>query len=238
MYKKMKETVIKNNIVSNPHSDEIEKRLSPFHPKLIISGDKSSFYISIPKNASKTCGRIILDTRAECNWEEKRVISDHELIQGSNGFAVIRDPIERWVGSSLELIKHRLEHYTYEETMNGWFSIDRFKNIENWFDIHYYPQINHFINCDIRNIDFIFLNKNFNNNLEKYLNNNLGISRNITVSELNSSKKENDIRFKIRPMIEEILEDSKFKEKLLDFYKQDYELIEILRKNDEYRFYE
>jgi len=170
-------------------------------------------WIDIPKNASKTIGHHL---RASNDWVNGNYIQ--EGIYDYRAYAVIRDPIKRWRGSTIEIAFHHLQYNDFDYSVLGdWFKEKDWKNFEKKHDLHHL-NTSYFVQ-GIGDLTWIPLNKNFETLVQSYL----GISEplvNFNTTDDNLHKRY------IEPYVDEILSDPSFVQKLKTYYEDDYAILE------------
>lgn len=176
-------------------------------------------WVNIPKNASNTISHHLL---FGLKWKDNNWIKNN--LEDFIFYAIIRDPIKRFIGSTIELCYHHLQHNKYNfDNFDKWFKDRDFVNFDKNVDLHFVRQIDFLHKLDFKKIKFIPLDKNFN----QYLKNEFNIPhvKNINVTN------ENQIKIKIKPFAESLITES-FRKKLIEFYAEDYELITQLNFKD------
>jgi len=162
--------------------------------------------VYIPKNASTLLR----------NWCQKQTdtnISDSNYLdfEVDKYYVLIRDPFDRWVSGVTE--------YYYRNKFQVEHILDRIEMIE--FDEHTTPQ-NQFLNFDYtKNTVFVPMDRKgigyLNNKFLKYPHH--------PINKYNSKSSIRKIKFK-NLLLKKIQEQPSLKDKVIEFYKQDYEIIE------------
>lgn len=180
---------------------------------------KKRVWIDIPKNASKTIGHHL---RRSKDWKNGNYIE--EGIYSYNAYAVIRDPIKRWRGSTIEIAFHHLQYNNFNyDLLPEWFMHKDWKNFEKRHDLHHLT-VDYFTK-GLENITWIPLNRNFEELVKTYLE----IEEPL---EWMNSTEENEHKKRIEPYVDELLDDSAFISKLKDYYRRDFEIFERSLSND------
>jgi len=178
------------------HSHEIGKCTKVYNNALV----------HIPKNASTLL-------RNWCLKQTDTNISDSNYLdfKVDKYYVLIRDPFDRWVSGVTEYYyrnKFQIEHI-----------LDRIDMIE--FDEHTTPQ-NQFLNFDYtKNTVFVPMDRKGMG----YLNNKFLKYHHHPVNKYNSKSSIRKIKFK-NLLLKKIQEQPSLKDKVIEFYKQDYEIIE------------
>jgi hypothetical protein len=171
--------------------------------------DEKKMWIEIPKNASKSISHHLLRMK----WKNGNYIEDKTY--DYEAIIVVRDVIDRWKGSTLEICYHHAFHNKFDlSKFEPWFFSRDWKNFVKRGDIHHQP-LSYFCK-NLTNPHYIAMDSNFDENVK----NSLGITNLKTIN----STKENTEKLKLKPYVDELLTDQSFLEKLYDYYKEDQEL--------------
>jgi len=101
----------------------------------LINSEKDKFWLDIPKNASQTTIHG-LTNRHPNDGKWVPINSENFKVNSIQKYLIVRDPIQRWVGSSVELAWHH--HKTKSE--GNFFAR---KNLKEWYDMHARPDLHH-----------------------------------------------------------------------------------------------
>lgn len=173
-------------------------------------------WIDIPKNASKSISQHL---RFKLKWKHGNYVKDN--IFDYESIIVVRDPIQRWKGSTIEVCFHHLFHNKYSfENFETWLERKNWKNFDRIGDLHHKP-ISWFCDNRLSNKKYIAMDKNFNQTVESIF----GIKDLVTLN----TTADNKYKKQVEPYIDEILSDESFLNKLKEYYKEDIELFETIR---------
>ena len=188
-----------------------------FQGKCFVNHDSKKIWIEIPKNASKTVSHHLFRSRL---WKNGNYI--HDDLFDYKSYAVIRDPIQRWKGSTIELASHHMLHNKNNYgLLPQWFENRNLKNFSFVNDIHH-RKMEYFVD-GLKNVTWVAMDKNFEQSI-KY---NLDIKEDLV--KLNCTK-ENEVKKRIVPYVEKILSDEDFVAKLKQYYKEDIDLFESIKQ--------
>ena len=187
----------------------------------LINSEKDKFWLDIPKNASQTTIHG-LTNRHPNDGKWVPINSENFKVNSIQKYLIVRDPIQRWVGSSVELAWHH--HKTKSE--GNFFAR---KNLKEWYDMHARPDLHHLPqwvwarHLDLHdNTTFIIMdNKKIKLKLNKTFSD-YNFDVNVNYSEDNEFKKK--IKYRI---MDEFMTDHVFVDKLKDYYAEDYDLLEL-----------
>lgn len=170
-------------------------------------------WIDIPKNASKSVGYHL---RRSPNWKNGNYIE--EKIYDYTAYAVVRDPIKRWKGSTIEVAYHYIHYIKYDYSrLEKWFEAKNWKNFDRINDLHH-KKLDYFTK-GLQNINWISLDSS---DFEQTIKQHLDIEEDLV--RLNSTE-ENEAKKHIEPYVDKILSDHVFINKLKSFYATDYEIL-------------
>lgn len=191
--------------------------------KCYVNHEKKKFWIDIPKCASKTISFHLFNEQGyvDGNFLQDKKIQEYECS------AVIRDPVERWYAGALEICYHYKIRWPDDEAMfNHRFDYFNFRNFEERENEHLNPQSSFFDELNLDNVHFILLDENFERNVKSYYD---------IKGDLHHANKtvESQIKKKIsQDYIWEIYTDDSFQDKLREYYKKDYELIDYIMERN------
>lgn len=186
----------------NKYSDHIGKGL--------CSPEKTHFWLNIPKCASNTVSYYLIKNQ----WKKSHVTENkYEKI-----YVCLRDPIERWKASTIELCYHHLiMHKNGFDDFEQWFKKRNFSNFDKNVDLHHVRQVDFLYFCDLPKCEFVYMDEHFDKKIKSIFDiQEVMVKKNTT--------KENDLKIKAEPYVASLMTDS-FIKKLKDFYHLDYELI-------------
>lgn len=177
--------------------------------------EKRKTWIDIPKNASKTISHHLLRSK---NWKPGSFVK--EKIYDYNSYAIIRDPIDRWRGSTIEVAYHyfHIKNYDIIE-LEKWLEHKNWKNFDSIGDLHH-QRMSYFVG-GLTNITWISLDNNFEEKIKLHL----GIDPPLV--KINATE-ENEYKKIIAPYIDDMLSDNNFIDKLLLYYESDYNILSSL----------
>ena len=187
--------------------------------KCFYNQTEKKLWVEIPKNASKTVSHHLIRSSL---WKNGNYI--HDNLFDYKCYAIIRDPIQRWKGSTIELASHHMLHNKNNyDLLPQWFKTRNLKNFTFINDIHHRKM--EYFTEGLQNVTWIAMDENFEQSIKYHL----GIKEDLV--KLNSTL-ENEVKTHIVPYVEEILSDSDFVNKLKQFYKEDIDLFESIKQND------
>jgi len=171
-----------------------------------LNHTERKMWLDIPKNASKSVSHDLM----RMGWKNGNYIRDS--IYDYEAIIVVRDVVERWKGSTIEVCYHHLQYNNFKfDNFAAWFERKNWKNFKSIGDLHHQP-LSYFCR-DLTNPTYIAMDKNFKLNISKAL----GIN---DVKKYNSTI-ENEHKLKVEPYVNELLSDPAFIEVLLEYYKED-----------------
>lgn len=182
--------------------------------KCLVNDKLETIWIEIPKCASKSISHSLLANA----WKDNNWL-DNTILKKYNAVAIFRDPVKRWIGSTIELCFHHLEHNRYDfENFREWFDNQDFYNFDKNLDLHHLPQHVFLLDFPLDNIEIVNLgSRNFASKLHK----SLKIQK---LSNKNQTKT-NIFKTEIEPFVIELLEKTDIEDKILDFYQRDIEFL-------------
>lgn len=189
--------------------------------KGLINPEKSKFWLDIPKNASQTTIHGLTNRHInDGKWQP--INSEDFKVNAIQKYLIVRDPIQRWVGSSVELAWHHYKHELNDDFFTR-------KNLREWYDMHSKPDLHHLPqwvwarHLDLYNdTTFIIMDdKDIKLKLKKVFPD-YDFDINVNYSQDNEYKKK--IKYRI---MDEFITDPIFVDKLQDYYAEDYDLLEL-----------
>jgi hypothetical protein len=189
---------------------------------LIESGltnqDQTRFWLSIPKCASNTISSYLL----RMGWKDAAVNDKkYQEIQ-----VFLRDPISRWKSATLELCHHHLQHNQDDDKQaqfKEWFLNRKFQDFDHNVDLHHVRQTDFLYCCDIDACNFTLIDKDIDNKIKNIF----SIKQEIISKNTTKGNENKEIAL---PYVEEIMNDQNLIDKIKDFYRSDFELIEKVIK--------
>ena len=167
---------------------------------------EQKMWLDIPKNASKSVSHNLL----KMGWKNGNYIKDKN--HHYEAVIVVRDVVSRWKGSTIEICYHHIHHSKYYfSNFEHWFNSRNWENFEKRGDLHHQP-LSYFCR-DLHNPHYIAMDNNFS----KTINDVLGINDLRTIN----STVENEHKLRIEPYVDELLVNTDFMKKLLDYYAED-----------------
>lgn len=188
----------------------------------MVSPDGSTFWLSIPKNASTFISSVLQQN----SWEYDNL----SYFKGDKILCAVRDPIKRWISgmstyAALYLLNENYGSDMFIKDYNILTERIIFDNIV--FDDHTTPQIE-FINLVPKNKSIVYFSADTNSlldNLSKYLDTRLDYD--LTITNENASENNYDTK-----QISQLLRSKMtlpLENKLRIKYQQDYELLNYAR---------
>jgi hypothetical protein len=201
-----------------------------------IAEDKKFFWIRIPK-----CANQFVKTHTRTSMREIDYLSDHSKIISDeyNGFAILRDPLDRWFTSTVSAFITNNNGNTFNESdrlgltqlllkYKKYFSnLIEYTIEELSYEYHGLPQTWRLYLCNPNNIDFFYMNDKLGYQLNHYFR-----MRGI-VTTMNNHKI-NYLTNKDLPLMRLLQEfifdhsNQKYKEKIMEILKPDYELLSLV----------
>ena len=216
--------MIENNTIFDP--EPINPQQSDHIHKGWVSDDDQIFWIEIPKNASKSVSAFCLHSNKwrEAKMTDPDIVNYHKMI-------VLRDPIDRWLKSSLELVFHAWEHAGGQQTWNE----SNLSNLNEWFnrrnfvraldDIHLWRQTRYLHGLNIDKCKFIHIKSGIADPMEKIL------GYPVRLRHENATH-DNEIKEMFRERVKSFLDDPDNVDHLRDYYAPDYNLLEYLDQHN------
>lgn len=183
-----------------------------------LTDAQSHVWVNIPKNGSNTVSGHLL----EMDWKDDNWLVNPQLLDYKIT-AVMRDPLKRWKGSAIELSYHFLEHnYWSFEGFEEWFVNRDFYNFNVDVDLHFLKQTDFLTGLPVEKVSFIPMDANFNERIKTEF----SITRKIFEQNIT---KENELKVKLTPYVNQLMENKDLIDKIIKFYEPDYKLIEQLK---------
>lgn len=188
--------------------------------KCYVNDSLSKFWIDVPKNASKTISQNLWNQ----GWRDGDFTKEENIANSYEPSVVLRDPIARWLSGSLEISFHMYHYYDYDiAKFIERFEFFDFRNFEKRNNIHLLKYADLIGNLDRSKIHYFFLDDlNFDSKVKAYFNITTDLKY-INKTETNERKNE------ILPYIAEIYNEPGFVDKLLEYYSDDYVLIDYAK---------
>lgn len=181
-------------------------------------------YVPIPKNASTYISRHL----QRKGWVQQNYFKNPYL-DNKKPFVVLRDPFERWLSGFSEYIA-RLIDRDYND-----FEFLRDKNLYDRvvYDEHTQSQSFYIDWLDLNKTYFLYMDTSFTENLDFFLNSNVGSNMNFDkgqfVNDSNDRKHRHSVRTELNTVLKMYPEIEK---NIKNFYKNDYDLIDQLRMSN------
>lgn len=183
--------------------------------KCYVNHELKKFWIEVPKNGSKTISHHI--------WSQGWVDGDfmNDDLEGYEPSIVLRDPLQRWLSGSLEISFQLYHYFNYDikKFKERFYNFD-FRNFEIRENIHLLKYTDLIGTLDKSNIKYFFLeDPEFETKIKEYYNIEDELYY-VDRTDTNTRKEE------IFSYIKNIYDEPGFVDKLNEFYKEDYELIQ------------
>lgn len=186
-----------------------EPNVHPIYTGRVWTSDsKQLCWLDIPKNASKTLSNFFQNSE----WRASNLTTEPELALYKS-IVILRDPIDRWRKSVLELVYHQWQYF---KNIEQWFEDRRFLNFG---DIHLQRQTQYLHGMDSNYCVFIKLDQELENKLATVL------GQEVKLKHINATE-ENQVKLKYKDRVEELCE--QYHEQLHSFYAEDLALLEYL----------
>lgn len=187
-----------------------------FPGNCLYNHSQKKMWLDIPKNASKSISYHLLNM----GWKNGNYIDDE--IYDYQTFIIVRDVLDRWKGSTIEICYHHVQYNLFDFTDFGkWFKENNWKEFDKNIDLHH--QKLSFFNEGLSNIKYIAMDRNFEYNVK----NNMNIQDDIIQR---NSTIENEHKLKIKPYVDELLSDETFRNKIYDFYEDDQRIFNLTKE--------
>ena len=203
------------------------------HPVIgAVSPDGSAYVHFIPKNSSSYIRTCLLKEQ----WHEL-VYADHILNRHypAAQLAVIRDPVDRWASGITQFLFDTFKSFT--PIANQWEAIVKIIMAQPNQDAHTTPQANFFYNYNLDGIDFAYLDtqKNINQQVIKWGNLVGQTFKFLDRADPSNQSKKDPTKESILDFLQQNLNNNNnFKQRIVDYYTVDYELIEWIGKNNKW----
>lgn len=177
--------------------------------------DQNLMYVQIPKNASSWTKPNLKDLGwTDYNYHYNNMYKKHALV-------VMRDPVERWLSGICEYFA--LYHETIDTNeFNKTFYDLLMEQIV--FDDHTEQQHYFIEGLSLNNITFFLCDKDYRVHFGSFLKNQ-GFDNKYHKYEFQHTTANSLLRSKFKKIFEPLLLESKYLNKIKDFYKKDYELM-------------
>lgn len=190
-------------------------------------------YIPIMKNAS-TWAKLYFENmlKWEMNHDDCARLLDStaynliSTLKWHRKIVILRDPIERWITGILQYIVTYYPNFDYKQVNDD--SLIEYLFTKIYFDEHTLPQVNFLHNQNIDSIDFFNLDNNLSFNLQRYLSDKIPsefipIPDDLYKNSTDTNKMQIDLD--LRERLRTFVANPYYKNKLVKFYRDDYELI-------------
>lgn len=201
----------------------------------LISDKFKTFWVRIPKCANSFIDRNINETCRRINF-----LLDYKKFgepSDYRGCVVLRHPFKRWISAACTIYRSDIANNP-ESVIDESAYITLLKNkflaenlIENYinkliFDYHGMLQSYYLYPCEIRNLDFFYLNDNTGYHLNKWFLSN-GVNNTLDINKWGATDT-NDYFYQFLVSFLTDSSNEKYKSKIINFLKPDYELIEAV----------
>lgn len=177
--------------------------------------DSDLMYVQIPKNASSWTKPNLLDFGwADFNYHYDHLYKKHALV-------VLRDPVERWLSGVCEyfaLYQSDINTNNFNKTFYD-FLIDQTVLDDHTEQQHYFID-----GLSYSNITFFLCNKDYRVHFSNFFRQR-GLDNKYYKYDFQHTTVNNYTRSKFKKIFEPLLLESKYLNKIKDFYKKDYELM-------------
>jgi hypothetical protein len=195
--------------------DDIRKN---YHGKCFTDDKARKLFVEIPKCGSQTFTGPLFRNKGykDNNWNTNPEILDYEY------FAIIRNPLQRWIKSTVELMFHHYEHSkSFDNVRNVSESLNYYYNFDDFLDLHHVPQY-----CFLEGLkeENLTLCKLEDKELKNKFNQFFDISFEYPDRNVTSNIEEKSV---ILDMLNKVL-DIHYADKIYSFYKKDFELWDTL----------
>lgn len=172
-------------------------------------------WVDIPKNASKSVSHYLMKVCKD-PWIPGNFIQDS--IYDYHAICVVRDVLDRWRGSTLEVCHYPINHgkLTYSE-FGDWFDKQNWKNFDTKGDLHHKPIS--FFTDGLSRIQYVALDRHFESSIQNAFNTTESLPK------INATKN-NEIKKMIEPYVDFLLEDIEFVNKIYKYYAEDQLIFE------------
>ena len=230
-HEKISELIHKTYDQYKIYNGNLELKLTGFGK---ILDSQKFFWIRMPKCANTFVSHHVNNMR-EIDYNH-----DYLKINSSDytGFVILRDPMERWISGAISFIKNDNEsrNFDYYDSINFLQDLLKYKNyftstiieyiIEKLSrDYHGLPQAWRLYPCNPNNIDFFFINDKLGYQLNHYFRS-FDLVTTINNQKINVTADDLMMKF-LREFIFDYA-NQKYKEKIMEILKPDYELISLV----------
>lgn len=198
----------------------------------LISDFYKTYWIRIPKCANSNIDRNLRGILQPINFEKD--YTKFARPSEYKGCVVLRDPFQRWISGACTLVKDYvfdeilcdIDEFDFDALIRSKFLSSSF--IEYLFthllyDYHGLLQSYYLYPCEIRNLDFFYLDDNTGIYLNEWFQKN-GVSTNLSSEKYNETDK-NWFIYKFLQMFFIDNSNGKYKSKIIQSLKLDYDLI-------------
>lgn len=178
----------------------------------LINPADSHKIILIPKNASTWLKKNLV----ECGWRECKDDSDHRSI-----LILLRDPIDRWFSGVVQYLARNFPTVHHDNI-----SLDFIKLIFDQVELdeHTQSQFVFFNNTEVNNTRFIWIDDNFNNNIQKWLA--TAGSQLVNVDAIYTTAEDHYRQLLRNKLINTYQNNTQLQQRLKLYFKIEYEMIE------------
>lgn len=188
-----------------------------YNGNCLYNHPQRKMWVDVPKCASKSISKSLMNIQ----WLSGNYVEDN--IYDYNSVVVVRDVLDRWKGSTLEICYHHIQYNYYDlSNFESWFYDKDWKNFVVLNDIHHY-EIS-FFTKGLQNIDYVAMDDKF----EERLKQKLGIT---SLSSVNRTK-DNEYKVKVKQYVDDLLSDDAFVNKIYEYYKTDQDTFEKAKKQN------
>ena len=130
--------------------------------KCLVGNVDQQYWINIPKNASNSISYHLLTQK---KWKDGNWLIDTD-IKNFQGVVVLKDPLDRWRGSTLELCYHFIERNDWKiDNFDFWFYKKNFFEFDRSLDLHHVRQVDFLQALDCDKLKFVYIDTNFEQNI-------------------------------------------------------------------------
>ena len=177
--------------------------------------DENLMYVQIPKNASSWTKPNVKDLGwADFNYHYDNFYKKHAIV-------VLRDPVDRWLSGICEYFTLYHADINVDEFNKSFYDLmmDQIA-----LDDHTERQYLFIEGLSLKNITFFLCDTNYRIDFSNYLKQQ-GFNNKYNRYEYQHTTAGSDTRSKFKKIFEPLLSESKYLNKVQDFYKKDYELM-------------
>jgi len=190
-----------------------------YYSKNIYKHNIKCVYINIPKNASTWTKNFLIK---HYGWDTIDDYNNKRLL-GTKKIVILRDPIDRWISG--------LHHYFFLNKITPSWSKDFLDLCFNvlLFDEHTDHQVNYLNNLRTKDCIFFYVNESLKNNIRHFCDKQGWVKNSVNFNDI-EYKNTNHINKENVKKLKSLIENNpKYKEKLENFYKNDYSLIRAVK---------